>query len=253
MNYGNIAALIRGLCIDLTGRPQIVVCETAKQEKIPARALCMEIGSAENEESAAEIIRKAYAAWKAGNSAGDGKVPLPSCAALCANGKAEALFWIDNDFDSARQRLAAQNDTPRVELAAAVGAVVDAAQRAAVVKNRIALVTGGAQGIGEEIVRNLAAAGALVFIADLNLEGAKKLAEEINAAENRTAALAVQVNVGDEGSVQAMFNTIAESAGGLDLCISNAGVLKAGSVLEQDLADFKFVTEINYTAFFFFF
>jgi sorbitol-6-phosphate 2-dehydrogenase len=119
-----------------------------------------------------------------------------------------------------------------------------------VVKNRVALVTGGAQGIGEEIVRNLAAAGALVFIADLNLEGAQKLAEHINTAEKRTSALAIQVNVADEASVQAMFDTAAETAGGLDICISNAGVLKAGSVLEQDLADFKFVTDINYTGFF---
>jgi sorbitol-6-phosphate 2-dehydrogenase len=47
-----------------------------------------------------------------------------------------------------------------------------------------------------------------------------------------------------------MFNTLAEMTGGLDLCVSNAGVLKAGSVLEQELADFKFVTDINYTGFF---
>jgi sorbitol-6-phosphate 2-dehydrogenase len=47
-----------------------------------------------------------------------------------------------------------------------------------------------------------------------------------------------------------MFNDIAEISGGLDLCVSNAGVLKAGSVLEQELADFKFVTDINYTGFF---
>jgi sorbitol-6-phosphate 2-dehydrogenase len=47
-----------------------------------------------------------------------------------------------------------------------------------------------------------------------------------------------------------MFKTIAETAGGLDLCVSNAGVLKAGSVLEQPLSDFKFVTDINYTGFF---
>jgi sorbitol-6-phosphate 2-dehydrogenase len=125
-----------------------------------------------------------------------------------------------------------------------------AAERADVVKNRIALVTGGAQGIGEEIAQGLAAAGALVFIADLNVEGARKLAAKINDAQKRTAALALEVNVTDEASVNAMFVSIAESAGGLDLCVSNAGVLKAGSVLEQELADFKFVTDINYTGFF---
>jgi sorbitol-6-phosphate 2-dehydrogenase len=119
-----------------------------------------------------------------------------------------------------------------------------------VVKHRIVLVTGGAQGIGEEIVRNVAAAGALVFIADLNLEGAQKLADTINAEEGRTAALAIKVNVCDETSVEEMFKTIAETSGGLDIIVSNAGVLKAGSVLEQPLSDFKFVTDINYTGFF---
>jgi sorbitol-6-phosphate 2-dehydrogenase len=118
------------------------------------------------------------------------------------------------------------------------------------VRDKIALVTGGAQGIGEEIVRSLAASGALVFIADLNLEGASKLADAVNAAENRIAALPAAVNVSDEASVAALFRTIALTAGGLDLCISNAGVLKAGSVLEQPLKDFQFTTDVNYTGFF---
>jgi sorbitol-6-phosphate 2-dehydrogenase len=169
---------------------------------------------------------------------------------MTTNGKFEAVFWIDHDLDSTRKRLAAKNDSPRFETPSVTGAVINPAERADVVKNRITLVTGGAQGIGEEIVRNLAAAGALVFIADLNLEGARKLADQINAGEKRTAALAIEVNVSSEESVAAMFSTAALTAGGLDLCISNAGVLKAGSVLEQELADFKFVTDINYTGFF---
>jgi len=250
MNYGTIAALVRGLCIDLAGKPQIVARESVKPGEIPAHALRLEISSGGNEESAAEIIRQAYAAWKAGNPAKNGEIPLPSCAAICRDGKPDALYWIDNDLDSARKRRAQRDDSPRAETPAAPSAVVNAAERAAVVKNRVALVTGGAQGIGEEIVRNLAAAGALVFIADLNLEGAQKLADRINAGEQRTAALALAVNVADEASAQAMFDAVAESAGGLDLCVSNAGVLKAGSVLEQGLADFKFVTDINYTGFF---
>jgi sorbitol-6-phosphate 2-dehydrogenase len=89
-----------------------------------------------------------------------------------------------------------------------------------------------------------------VFIADLNREGAEKLADAINTAQKRTAAIAVQVNVADESSVEALFKTVAETAGGLDTCVSNAGILRAASVLEQDLAGFKLVTDINYTGFF---
>jgi len=254
MNKAYIAALVRGGCIDLAGKPQTVVCEPAAQGKIPAGAMRAEIAPEDDEGKTAEKLRAAYAVWKkenrAENHAAEGEVFLPSCVALYIDGKPNGLYWIDNDYDSAKKRLTKRNDSPRIEKSAATATVVNAAERAAVVKNRISLVTGGAQGIGEEIVRNLASAGALVFIADLNLEGAQKLAEHINAAENRTAALSIQVNVADEASVQAMFDKIAESSGGLDLCVSNAGVLKAGSVLEQPLSDFKFVTDINYSGFF---
>jgi sorbitol-6-phosphate 2-dehydrogenase len=250
MNQAYIAALIRGLCIDLAGRPRTLVHEAVKDGKIPADALRVEIAGDDTGEGAAEKIRRAYDAWNAGRRAADGRALVPSCAAIAVNGRIERLYWIDRDLDSARKRLAGQDAAPVEEQPPAAGTVIDAAERAAVVRGRVALVTGGAQGIGEEIVRSLAAAGALVFIADLNLEGAQQLAGQINAEAGRTAALALQVNVADEASVEAMFNAAAETAGGIDLCVSNAGVLKAGSVLEQGLADFQFVTNINYTGFF---
>jgi sorbitol-6-phosphate 2-dehydrogenase len=124
-----------------------------------------------------------------------------------------------------------------------------ALSRADVVRDKIALITGGAQGFGEEITRGLAAAGALTFIADLNMVGAERLAQELNAEYGRTTAFPVKVNVADEESVQAMTERIALETGGIDLCVSNAGVLRASSILEQDIASFRFVTEVNYTAF----
>jgi sorbitol-6-phosphate 2-dehydrogenase len=250
MNTIFIAPLIRGISINETGKPQIVVYEQGNNGNIPANALKLELAANDTEETAAEKLQKAYCLWKAEKGGVDGEVTLPSCAALCVNGKAETLYWMDKDIDSALKRRVDKNDSPRRESVAPAEAVINPAERAVVVKNRIALVTGGAQGIGEEIVRNLARAGALVFIADLNLEGAQKLTTAINAVEKRTAALALSVNVSDEASVEAMVNTVAQSTGGLDLCVSNAGVLKAGSVLEQELSDFKFVTDINYTGFF---
>jgi sorbitol-6-phosphate 2-dehydrogenase len=127
------------------------------------------------------------------------------------------------------------------------------ATRNDVVRGRVALVTGGAQGFGEEIVRGLFDAGAIVFIADLNFEGAEKLAAELNekagASEDFPRAYAVKTNVADEDSVKALFARIQAETGGLDLCVSNAGVLRASSVLEQDLKEFTFVTNINYIAF----
>jgi len=251
MNKEYFAALVRGFCVNLSKKPQMVISESA--DNVPAFAMKVEIKDGEDEASAAKAIQKSYEAWKKSNASrdpGNGNIPLPSCVALCANGKTETMYWIGADFDSARKRLSERDASPEILSVCKAGTTVDPLERALVVKNKIALVTGGAQGIGEEIVRNLASAGALVFIADLNLEGAQKLADAINAEEKRTAATAIKANVCDEASVAAMFKTIAGTAGGLDLCVSNAGVLKAGSVLEQPLSDFKFVTDINYTGFF---
>lgn len=118
------------------------------------------------------------------------------------------------------------------------------------VKGKVSVVTGGAQGFGEGLVRQLSAAGSLVFIADMNLKGAENLADNINSSLGYTSAIAVEVNVTEEQSVAEMVQQIVLTAGGIDIFISNAGVLKAGSVMEMSLADFNFVTSVDYTGFF---
>ncbi len=122
--------------------------------------------------------------------------------------------------------------------------------RAAVVHNKVCVVTGGAQGFGEGIVRELIKNGATVFIADMNVGGAKKLALELNEEAGRTVAFGISVNVTDEKSVEKMVVEIVKTVGGIDLFVSNAGVLKAGSVKEMTLKDFEFVTDVNYIGFF---
>jgi len=121
---------------------------------------------------------------------------------------------------------------------------------AGAVKGKISVVTGGAQGFGEGLVRQLTEAGSLVFIADMNLQGAETLAKNINSTLGVTAAIAVEVDVTNEASVAKMVEAIVLTSGGIDLFISNAGVLKAGSVKEMSLADFNFVTSVDYTGFF---
>jgi len=119
-----------------------------------------------------------------------------------------------------------------------------------VVEGKVALVTGGAQGFGEGMVRELVAAGAYVFVADMNLEGARQLAESLNGEQGETRAFALQVDIRDEDSVEAMMDQLARISGGVDIFISNAGVLRAGSVKEMSLKDFQFVTDVDYTGFF---
>jgi sorbitol-6-phosphate 2-dehydrogenase len=116
--------------------------------------------------------------------------------------------------------------------------------------DRVAIVTGGAQGFGFEIARGLAAAGAQVVLADLNGDGAAEAAQRLNDQTRRGTHSAVAVNVADEASVEAMFAEVVSRYGGFDLVVSNAGVLKAGSVKELSAEDFAFVTSVNYTGFF---
>lgn len=110
---------------------------------------------------------------------------------------------------------------------------------------RISIVTGAAQGFGRGIAEALHREGASVVIADLNLP----LAQEV-AAALQERALAVRVDVTDEESVAGMIAATVEHFGGLDLFVSNAGVLKAGGLDEMEKKDFEFVTSVNYTAFF---
>lgn len=122
--------------------------------------------------------------------------------------------------------------------------------RAEVAAGKVAVVTGGAQGFGETLVRGLFKAGAVVVIVDLNRQGAEALAGELNGEAGETRAFACKANVADEDSVEALMDAIVARAGGIDLYVSNAGVLKAGSVKSLSLQDFRFVTDVNYIGYF---
>ena len=110
---------------------------------------------------------------------------------------------------------------------------------------KVVIITGSAQGFGRGIAEELYKEGAKIMIADLNEPLAQQAAQELGER-----AFAVKVNVADEASVAAMIGECVERFHGLDLFISNAGVLKAGSLEEMEVKDFEFVTQVNYTAFF---
>jgi len=115
---------------------------------------------------------------------------------------------------------------------------------------KIAIVTGGAQGFGKGIATAIAAEGALVVIADLNLEGALVCTRELNEQFGKNTATAVNVDVSDEGSVERMINETVLSFGGLDILVSNAGILIAGSIGDLSKDNFELVTKVNYTGYF---
>ena len=86
-------------------------------------------------------------------------------------------------------------------------------------KDKVAIVTGAAGGIGRGIVRRFSEEGALVAIADINLDAARKTADEIGPS-----TVAVQVDVSDRASAQAMVEESINKLGDIDILVNNAGV-----------------------------
>ena len=115
---------------------------------------------------------------------------------------------------------------------------------------KVAIITGGAQGFGLGIAKEMAKQGAFIAIADINYPAAKESACEINNLLNDEKAVAVKVDVTDENSVKEMFYETILAFGGIDIFVNNAGIVRAGSIDELSLDNFELVTNVNYTAYF---
>ncbi|MFA6947608.1 MAG: SDR family NAD(P)-dependent oxidoreductase [Eubacteriales bacterium] len=111
-------------------------------------------------------------------------------------------------------------------------------------ENKIAIVTGAAQGFGRGIAEALADEGAYVVIADMNYDGAKATSDTI------PNSYALFSNVSDEASVKSMIDKTVVEYGGLDLFVNNAGIAKAGSLEDMQKSTFELVTAVNYTGYF---
>ncbi len=115
---------------------------------------------------------------------------------------------------------------------------------------KVVVVTGAAQGFGLGITTELLSEGAQVVLADLNIDLASANAAELSARHGAGRAVAVQVNVADERSQLDAISQVVALFGGLDVFISNAGVLRAEGVMTQPVADFDLVTNVNYRGYF---
>jgi sorbitol-6-phosphate 2-dehydrogenase len=115
---------------------------------------------------------------------------------------------------------------------------------------KVAFITGAAQGFGAGIAEGLAREGALIAVADMNVQGAEATASRINEAVGAERCVGLAVNVTDSDSVAQAIHQAVLRFGGIDILVSNAGVLKAGSVKTQPERDFEFVTRVNYIGYF---
>lgn len=107
----------------------------------------------------------------------------------------------------------------------------------------VALVTGGARGIGRGICERLAQAGATVVVADIDGAAAERAAHEIR--EEGGAAEARQLDVADEGEVHEIVAACEEDHGGLDVLVNNAGIFPFAPMLEMEADLFDRVIAVN--------
>ena len=103
-------------------------------------------------------------------------------------------------------------------------------------EGHVALVTGAASGIGRAIARRLAAEGAHVVVADLNLEGGEKVAGSLPGFRR---GMAVGMNVTDEAAVQRAYEEAVLAYGGVDIAVNNAGIATSSPIEETTLAEWN--------------
>ncbi|MDD5108820.1 MAG: 3-oxoacyl-[acyl-carrier-protein] reductase [Candidatus Omnitrophica bacterium] len=110
-------------------------------------------------------------------------------------------------------------------------------------KDKVALITGGARGIGQAIAMTFAREGADIVVADVNLEITQKTALEIEGLGRK--ALALQMDVTNYDVVEEGINKILDKMGKVDILVNNAGITKDNLLLRMSPADWDAVINVN--------
>ena len=113
------------------------------------------------------------------------------------------------------------------------------------VAGKKAFITGGAQGLGAAMARMLAEEGAKVSIADINHDGAKTVAAEINAALGEDMAFAFPLDVTKEDQWIYALEEADAAMGGISVLVNNAGISRGGNIEQLSYEDWKLVMSVN--------
>ncbi|MCY8914175.1 bifunctional aldolase/short-chain dehydrogenase [Bacillus atrophaeus] len=115
---------------------------------------------------------------------------------------------------------------------------------------KVAFVTGGAGGIGSAACRRFVSEGAHVVVADLNVEGAQRIAGEINKTYGEGRAMALKMDVTKEEEVQQAFEQTALTYGGVDIIVNNAGLATSSPLEETTLKEWNLNINVLGTGYF---
>jgi len=114
-------------------------------------------------------------------------------------------------------------------------------------KGRVAVITGGARGIGKKICQIFLAEGASVYIFDVNQEEGEKTVSEFQSAYKGSKTIFFKLDITDEASVEKAAGEIIGAEGKIDILVNNAGITRDNLILRMSLEDWKKVIDINLT------
>lgn len=108
---------------------------------------------------------------------------------------------------------------------------------------RVVIVTGGGQGIGQEISLKLSSLGASIVVSDINIDTATKVSASIN--DNGGKSIAVQANVASPKEVSSLIEQTLATFGRIDILVNNAGITRDNIILRMSESDWDLVLSIN--------
>ena len=117
-------------------------------------------------------------------------------------------------------------------------------------KNRVAVVTGAASGLGRSIAAGLSRAGAIVGLLDIDTQSAEETQATIKKELPQAQTMVLRCDVTSETGVDKAFETLLKEWGGLDILVNAAGVAPAGALVDIPVDKWRFALEVNLTGYF---
>ena len=118
-----------------------------------------------------------------------------------------------------------------------------------ILQNKVAVVTGGAQGLGQAIARRLAREGCQLIVVDVNEAGVKAAAADV-AKESGQRVLGLKVDITEEAEVKGLFDRAVQEFGRVDIVVANAAILIAESITDADAEKWRAVMNVNLFGYF---